>query len=311
MGDYAAAILKYEESLTIDDRYAGAYLSLGDVYLVTGDLDRAEAAYRQAAEIDPSASVSGHKLRIYLMLGDEHLAAGDLEEAQGFYLQAVEIDPAIPEVHSVLSYIYGKQGRYDEAVSATLQVLALPGNERLLYSTYKNLSIFYQELGRLDEAMVAAQEALARAPESERAGMEQLIAALSDGGAIPQTETMVQQYLAEGEAALSSGDWTRADEAYNRALSLNPNLIVAHSALAFVYAQQGRLEEAEQENQIVLAAIPGDYATLKNLAIISRQLGRYEESLSYARQALESPRAVPEEKTQLEMFIAEIQSLLD
>jgi tetratricopeptide (TPR) repeat protein len=159
--------------------------------------------------------------------------------------------------------------------------------------------------------MLAAQEALARAPESERAGLEELIALLSAGGAIPQTEGMVQQYLAEGEAALQSQDWARADEAYNRALSLNPDLVIAHSALAYVYAQQGRLEEAERENQIVLAAIPDDYATLKNLAIISRQLGRLEASLDYARQALNAPRALPEEKPQLEMFIAEVEGLVE
>ena len=87
--------------------------------------------------------------------------------------------------------------------------------------------------------------------------------------------------------------------------------MIAHSALAYIYAQQGRLEEAEQENQVVLAAVPGDYATLKNLAIIYRQLGRYPESLSYARQALEAPRALPEEKAQLEMFIAEVEALVD
>lgn len=271
MGDYPAAITKYEHSLTIDERYVHTYLSLGDAYMATNEL----------------------------------------EKAQEVYLQALEIDPSIPEVYSVLAYLYGKQGQLDEAISATQQVLALPGNERLLYSSYKNLAIFYRDQGRLDEAMVAAQEALARAPESERASIEELVSLFSAGGAVPQTEVMVQQYLAEGEAALNSGDWARADEAYNRALSLDSDLVIAHSALAYVYAQQGRLQEAEQENQIVLSAVPGDYATLKNLAIIYRQLERYQESLSYARQALDSPRALPEEKPQLELFIAEVQGLLE
>jgi tetratricopeptide (TPR) repeat protein/O-antigen ligase len=271
MGNVEAAIQKYEHSLTIDERYVHTYLSLGDAYMATNDLDKAEQVY----------------------------------------LQATEIDDEIPEVYSVLSYIYGTQGRLDEAISASLRVLALPGNERLLYSTYKNLAIFYRDQDRLDEAMRAAQEALARAPESERAGMQELIALLSDGGAVPETEGLAQQYLAEGEAALANQDWARADEAYNRALSLNPDLVIAHSALAYIYAQQGRLEEAEQENQIVLAALPDDYATLKNLAIISRQLGRLEESLSYARRALAAPGVLPDEKPQVEMFVAEVEALLE
>jgi tetratricopeptide (TPR) repeat protein len=67
--------------------------------------------------------------------------------------------------------------------------------------------------------------------------------------------------------------------------------------------------DAEQENQIVLTAIPGDFATLKNLAIIYRQLDRYDDAISYAQQAVESPAATEEEKAQLQMFINEIQNL--
>jgi tetratricopeptide (TPR) repeat protein len=277
MGDYEAAIRKYDYSRRIDDRYVHTYLSLGDAYMATEELDK----------------------------------------AQEVYLEAIEIDPDIPEVYSVLSYLYGTQGRIEEAISATLRVLALPGNERLLYSSYKNLAIFYRDQGRLEEAMVAAQEALGRAPESERATIEELIRALAAAGATapagvdPRPEATVEQYLTEGEAALDGGDWARAADAYSRALILQPDLVVAHSALAYVYAQQGRLQEAAEENQIVLSAVPEDYATLKNLAIIYRQLGRYSESLSYARRAVESPGALPEEQTQLQAFIAEVQSLID
>ena len=44
-----------------------------------------------------------------------------------------------------------------EAIAASLRVLELPGNERLRYSSYKNLAIFYRDQGRLDEAMSAAK----------------------------------------------------------------------------------------------------------------------------------------------------------
>jgi tetratricopeptide (TPR) repeat protein len=268
-GDHEAAIDKYEYSLTIDDQYVNTYLSLGDAYLATDDLDKAREAY----------------------------------------LKAIEIDPTVAEVHSVLAYLYGKEGRIEEAISETLQVVELARSQSLLYNSYKNLALFYQEQGRLEEAMHAAQEALARAPEAERAGIEGLIAQLGAGGAVPQTEVLIQQALADGEAALNGKDWGRAEEAYGRALALNPDLVVGHSALAYIYAQQGRLEEAEQENRLVLAAIPDDYATLKNLAIIYRQLDRYEDSLLYARQALEAPQALPQEQEQLRTFIAELEKL--
>jgi tetratricopeptide (TPR) repeat protein len=184
----------------------------------------------------------------------------------------------------------------------------LTTNKQLVYNSYKNLALYYQQVGKLELAMQAAQEALARAPENERAAVQGLIVQLQQGGAAPETEVLFQQFLSEGDLALNSKQWAEAEAAYQKALGLDPNSVIAHSALAYIYAQQGRMEEAEQANQIVLAAMPGDFATLKNLAIIYRQLSRYDEAVAYAQLALESPVATQEDKTQLQIFINEIQN---
>jgi tetratricopeptide (TPR) repeat protein len=136
-----------------------------------------------------------------------------------------------------------------------------------------------------------------------------LISQLGVQGVTPQTEALVEQALAAGEAALNGKDWTGAADAYERALALDPSLVVAHSALAYVYAQQGRLDEAERENLAVLEALPDDYATLMNLAIIYRELGRYDEAIRRAQQALDSPNAVAEQQAQLRAFITETEAL--
>jgi tetratricopeptide (TPR) repeat protein len=271
MRDYPAAIAKYEHSLEIDALYPNTYLFLGGVYMEMGELDKAKNAY----------------------------------------LELVEINPRNADAHSTLAYLYGKEGRIEEAIAETHQVLELTGNKNLQYTSYKNLALFFQQLDRLDEAIKAAQEALIRAPEGERAAIQALIAQLSAGGAVSEADVMVQQFLAEGEAALNGKQWVSAEEAYNKALALDPNLVIAHSALAYIYAQQGRLEEAEKANHLVLAAVPNDYATLKNLAIIYRQMKRYEEAIQYAQQALDSPQATAEDKGQLQSFIDEVSNLSD
>jgi tetratricopeptide (TPR) repeat protein len=269
MREYDEAIAKYEYSLDIDARYINTYLSLGDA----------------------------------------HMAVKAYEKAEEAYLEAVEIDPGMPQVHSVLAYLYGRQERIDEAITETLQVLELTKNKQLVYNSYKNLALYYQQVEKLDEAMQSAKEALARAPENERAAIQGLIGQLSQGGAALETDVLVQQFLSEGDVALNSKQWAEAEASYSKALGLDPNLVVAHSALAYIYAQQGRLEEAEKANQVVLAAIPGDFATLKNLAIIYRQLVRYDDAIAYAQQAFDSPAATEEDKAQLQMFVNEIQNL--
>jgi tetratricopeptide (TPR) repeat protein len=300
---FEQALQYYEEATSLSPHAAHLFDEWGLVYFVMGDRPEAIAKYEHSLTIDD------RYLNTYLSLGDAYLAMNELSKAQDAYLEALELDPNVPEAHSVLAYLYGKDGRTQEAISETLQVLALSNNPSLLYNSYKNLALFYQEQGRLEDGMRAAQEALARAPEKERTSIQGLIAQLEAQGAAPQIDQGLQQYLVEGEAALKGQDWPVAEGAYKRALALDPNLVVAHSALAYIYAQQGRLQEAEAENQIVLAAVPGDYATLKNLAIIYRQLGRLDDSLDYAQSALESPYATEEEKTQLEMFIREIEGL--
>jgi len=293
----------YEQATSLSPNAAHLYNEWGAVYMVMRDYEAAIAKYEESLAIDQEY------VNTYLSLGDAYMAIDDLDRAEEYYVQAVQLDPDIPEVHSVLAYVYGKQGRIEEAIAETQSVLRLTKKERLLYNSYKNLALFYRELGRPEEAMRAAQEALAMAPDSERLGIQGLIDQLGGGGAAPDSALTIQQLLAEGEVALNSRQWDRAEEAYRKALALDSDLLMAHSALAYVYAQLGRLEEAERENQLVLAAVPGDLATLKNLAIIYRQLKMYNEAIDYAQQALASPQSSDEERTQLRLFINEVQKL--
>jgi tetratricopeptide (TPR) repeat protein/O-antigen ligase len=293
----------YAQATLLSPNAAHLFDEWGLVYAIMGAYDEAIAKYEHSLEIDREY------VNTYLSLGDAYMALNETDKAQDAYTQAVAISPQIPEVHSVLAYLYGKEGRIEEAIAETLLVLDLSTQDQLRYNSYKNLALFYQEAGRLEDAMRAAHEALALAPDNERAAVQGLIAQLSAGGVEPETEAMVQDLLAQGEAALNDKNWEEARGTYEKALALNPDLVVAHSALSYVYAQQGRLEDAERENQFVLAAMPGDFATLKNLAIIYRQLNRYSDSIDYAQQALASPQATAEDKEQLQLFIDEVRSL--
>jgi tetratricopeptide (TPR) repeat protein len=91
---------------------------------------------------------------------------------------------------------------------------------------------------------------------------------------------------------------------YTKALELNPNIIQAHSALGYIYALQGKFQEALEENLKVLELAPNDYATHKNLAMIYQQLGRIEEAVTEAEAALEL--APESDRPALETFITQL-----
>jgi tetratricopeptide (TPR) repeat protein len=84
--------------------------------------------------------------------------------------------------------------------------------------------------------------------------------------------------------------------------------VEAHSGLAFIYAQQGHLDEAIQHNQLVLQQLPNDYDSLKNLAILYQQKERFPEAVEVAQQA---QQAAPDaEKATWDKFISDLQSQL-
>ncbi len=116
-----------------------------------------------------------------------------------------------------------------------------------------------------------------------------------------------ETYLYLGNYYLSQQRYDESAAAYQKALEIKPSL-QAHSALAYVYSKQGKLEEAVEQNLAALQISPADYDSNKNLAILYQQLERYEESLAAARTAL--ARAPDDERAALESFIAQLESVI-
>jgi tetratricopeptide (TPR) repeat protein len=293
----------YAQATSLSPHAAHLYDEWGIVYVAMDEPEEALAKYEHALVLDDRYEVT------YMSLGDLYMRQNELEKAKKLYLKAAEIAPGSSNVHSVLAYIYGMQEDYASAIEETLKVLDLSTADQQRYPSYKNLAIYYRELGQTDEAVQAAQKALALAPAEERASLQALVRQLGGTPVEPQGEAQVEQYLSEGQVALNKGEWAEAAQAYERVVALDPRSIAAHSALSYVYAQQGRLEQAEAQNLIVLEMVPTDLATLKNLAIIYRQMGQYDNALVYAQRALESPQASDADKQQLEAFIEELRAI--
>jgi O-antigen ligase/Flp pilus assembly protein TadD len=116
--DYVRALEVYQRSLALDDRFAGTYLHVGDLYLLQGRWEAAAAAYRQALERNPT-SVHGrallalatrvleavraherilerspHDVVSLRALASLHHAAGDFEAALAHATRALAVAPA-------------------------------------------------------------------------------------------------------------------------------------------------------------------------------------------------------------------------
>ena len=106
-------------------------------------IDRAEAAYRAALELDPALS------NALTNLGNIRFRRGFVEEAEQLYASALAVDPTQPEAHYNLGFLHFESGAADKASRSFEQALA---HDPAFADAHFNLAMAYEELGRYHDA---------------------------------------------------------------------------------------------------------------------------------------------------------------
>jgi len=124
---------------------------LGDAYTQTKDLARAEAAYRKAAEFDPS-EVSHQR-----GLGQTLLAEEKYPEALKVYQRLADLMPDDSDVYLRIAQIYRELHQLDKAEETLTKARQyLPGSLDVMYQE----AMLYQAQGRNDDAIRVLSEAV-------------------------------------------------------------------------------------------------------------------------------------------------------
>ncbi len=248
--------------------------TLGRIYARMGDNQKAIAYYEQAI------TMGDNSVETVLSVADTYLSLKDYEKAVGAYQRVLQVDPQNVQARSNLGYAYAQLGRMDEAIEENLQVLQLTPDD---YITQRNLVLLYRDSGRLDEAIQQAERMIAQTPKDELGTAYFLLGSLFEASEKP----------------------AEAVGAYEQAVAAEPGLIQAQVALGNSYLKQGRLEDALQTFEAVAQLTPDDYAVHQQLAVIYQQLGRYDEALTEANQALSlAPEGA---KESLQLLVAQIE----
>lgn len=291
----------YRDATSLSPNNAGLYNEWGQTYAVLGDQDQALQMYQKSLSLDDRYE------QTHLLLGEFYMQQKDWDQAVNAYRRAVEIRPpkGSLEANSALGYVYTQKGDLESALQAYQTAVELsPRN----YNDRKNLAILYQQMGQIDNAIQEAQQALELAPEDQKTTIEAFLAQLGQlqSGVSAEDAQKLQQLLDEGSAKMNTEDWAAAESSYEQALELDSGNIQAHSALAYIYAKQGRTEEAIAENLVVTRLLPSDYNSHKNLALLYQQKGEIAQAITFAEAAL---KLAPEgEKTAFEAYLNQLKS---
>ena len=166
------------ESITAHSPSAVLLDLLGDAYTQTHELAKAEAAYRQAVDLDPSepshqrglgqtllaeekysealkvyqklSDVMPDDSDVYLRIAQIYRELHQLDKAEENLVKARHYAPGSLEVMYNEAMLYQAQGRYEDAIRVLSDaVTGIKGQSPAVPSRRRSLAILYQQLGQL------------------------------------------------------------------------------------------------------------------------------------------------------------------
>lgn len=277
---------------------AEATLALGRVYLETG-------RYQEAADLArPLASRGASRIAAATLLGEAEMARGRLDEAQRA-LEPVIGEPSAHRARVMLGRLLLRRGRSAAAqvpLMALIQAyndstigerdaegLAYVGMAAWMLGSPQDANDAFRESARADPARVETQLEWAELflSKYDAGHAEECVRqALSHNPESARAHALLARILLEQRL-----DFVNAQEELERALSVDPNLVMAHVTRAGIAIRDMDLAAAEQHLTRALAVDPND---LEALSVVAALRFLQEDDAGYRRAVREVLRRNPE-----------------
>jgi protein O-GlcNAc transferase len=294
----------------------------------SGELDEAEAIYRQILTVAPGHPHVLHQLGMLELQGQRFESAVDLIG------KAIQVEPSIAAFHANLGEAYRHLGRRALAIECLKRAVSIQPELAAVHSTLGNL-LRAEKL--LPEAAAALREAIRLRPQDAEARTRLgnvlldlklpadaaqafrdalqlapneadahfgLATALQDQSKLDEALAIYQTVLdlnpSYAEAHVNLGiilkDRRSIDDAVARflkALELKPGLAVAHHNLGTAYEAQDKRDAAFAQYRAAIDADPELLAARKALGVLLMRNGRYDEAWGCFQEVLrQDPRDV-------------------
>ncbi len=280
-GKYDLAHVEVDRAISLDPTFHGYLRAKGDIYLIQGDLAKAEKEYEKLFELEEKTAHLGGRNRLIAL----NLAKGKFAEAKNEAIEGIRLAGELDEkgwkagFHLILGYTHLSSGQpekaleeCDKALSAALKSERFGGQRNALHLKGSILL----EMSALDEAQRAANEL----KELIEKGMN-------------RKEIRYYHHLM-GRIQLERENFSGAIENLKKAISLLPNqrepgshhaLFIESLALAFY--RSGDLEKAEEQHKKIISLTSGRFGYGDIFAKSFHMLGKIYEQKGWEGKAIE------------------------
>jgi tetratricopeptide (TPR) repeat protein len=315
------AITQFEAALAIDEHDGPTLLSLGEVYLQHGDLDKARDMYQRL-----QSDRSGHAAAL-AGLGKVALAQHQYKEAVDDLEQALKQSPGATRLRQPLAMAYrglGDVGKAEENLRqfdpggvdpGIVDPLADALGEKVAASrALVRRGQRAGKVGRFDLAEAAFRAAVEADPTNADA-LANLGISLANLDRLPEAQERLTKSLSMDDsnaiAHLSLGvvlDRQGSDQAamtqYRAAVEHDPNNVQARVYLADALMRTGRPQEAATLYREALKQVPDSVRMQLSLAMAQVKAGRDDEARKVLEAALKAQPGNPEVINDLARILA-------
>jgi arylsulfatase A-like enzyme/Tfp pilus assembly protein PilF len=240
---------------------------------------------------DPKNSIQLYNL---LKLAAQDSVNGDLDAGIAKVRRALEADPEIVEGYTMLGNLHSKAKRFDDAVKAYQQALAIDTEHQ---GAAFSLALAYKQLGRLADAEAGFERVRALDPKSGKTdwqiadiqmqrGNHDVAAAVLEAALKDKKVDRPSFLIKLAEAEIEQRRYVEAERHLRDALAARPDAALAHYDLGLVAEAQGDMHRAMAEYELEVRRANPSYRASFNFAKLLSKAGRSQEAVVQFRNAV-------------------------
>lgn len=224
------------------------------------------------------------EVRSMCQQAEQLINSGKFNDAVNLLHRAGSIDPSCAEVHGYLGMAYQNSQKTSQAIGEYTKALQL--NPQMSFINV-NLGTCLMNMNQLDQAATYFQRYLQENPNAADAAQVQQY--LQQCGA-RKGQNNLRGLVEQGQSLLNQRKFPQAINAFEQAISQQPNFAAAHFFLGYALAQSGQSSRAISEFQAALQIDPSMKEAVMNIASNYQTLGDCANAIAwYERYLKENP----------------------